>query len=188
MAKKLKKEMDDKQLLQGILDSAQQIWLAGLAVFARAQSEGSKLFDSLVKEGAAIEARTKKSAEATVEDLRGRVEEAKGKASSAWDNLEKVFEDRVARALGRLGVPVQREMRALEERLANLEARLEQLATAPATPTPAKARRPGRAKTAAAAAAEAEAGAEAGGAGKPKRSSRAKGKSAKDAAPETPAG
>ena len=38
-------------------DSAQQVWLAGLGALGRAQAEGSRFFDGLVKEGEAWEAR-----------------------------------------------------------------------------------------------------------------------------------
>ena len=55
MVKKLHKMSDAKksspQLSSAVKDSAQQIWLAGLGAFAKAQEEGSKVFDALVKEG-----------------------------------------------------------------------------------------------------------------------------------------
>ena len=36
----------------------QQIWLAGLGAFSRAEEEGNKLFDSLVKVGEELESKT----------------------------------------------------------------------------------------------------------------------------------
>jgi len=59
MVKKLQKISDTKkagpQLSSAVKDSAQQIWLAGLGAFSKAQEEGSKVFDTLVKEGLAIQ-------------------------------------------------------------------------------------------------------------------------------------
>ena len=61
MVKKIQKESaSDKksgapksaaQLSGTIKDSASQIWLAGLGAFAKAQEEGGKVFEALVKEG-----------------------------------------------------------------------------------------------------------------------------------------
>ena len=60
MAQKLKEAADDGKITQLVLSSAHQIWLAGLGAFAKAQAEGTKLFDSLVKEGEAVQARAGK--------------------------------------------------------------------------------------------------------------------------------
>src|SRR5512135_3349438 len=101
MVRKLKElagGVTENQLAATVKDSAQQIWLAGLGAFAKAQQEGSKVFEALVKEGEALQAKTRKVAE-------DKVVEISGKASGTWDKLEQVFEDRVARALHSLGVP-----------------------------------------------------------------------------------
>lgn len=44
-----------EQVSRRLGESAQTVWLAGLGALGRVQSEGSKLFDSLVREGAAYE-------------------------------------------------------------------------------------------------------------------------------------
>ena len=54
MVKKLQKLSNDKkkpgaQLSSTVKDSAQQIWLAGLGAFAKAQEEGNKVFEALVE-------------------------------------------------------------------------------------------------------------------------------------------
>ncbi len=131
MAKKLK-GLKEKQLSQGVMDSAHQIWLAGLGAFAKTQEEGGKFFDSLVKEGREIENRSKQAANDTVQDI-------KGKASGTLDRLEQVFEDRVSRALGRLGVPTNDDIQALSKRVEELTESVEALAQAkPATRSRAK--------------------------------------------------
>lgn len=109
-----------------IMDSAQQIWLAGLGAFAKAQDEGTRLFDALVKEGMSLEQKTRKIATGKAEELRGAVETTVGqvreRATDTWDKLEKVFEDRVQRALGRLGVPGRDELQDLIDRVDQLNA------------------------------------------------------------------
>src|SRR3954471_19651055 len=76
-----------------VMDSAQQIWLAGLGAFVKAQAEGGKLFESLVKEGAALDAKTRKFTDAKVSEARGNVESTLGqvreRSQETWDKLEK---------------------------------------------------------------------------------------------------
>lgn len=108
------------QFTKMVKESAHQIWLAGLGAFAKAQAEGSKLFETLVKEGEDIEARTRKAAE-------HRVEEAKNRTTETWDKLEKVFEDRVSRTLSRLGVPTHEEVGKLAKRIEELNENIKTL-------------------------------------------------------------
>ena len=103
-----------------VLDSATQIWLAGLGAFSKAQDEGTKIFDGLVKEGEKFQKHARGVAEDTVADVRG-------KATETWDKLEDVFEDRVARALGKLSVPTRKDVDALREKVEELTAAVEKL-------------------------------------------------------------
>lgn len=120
MAKKLKKLVVDNQLATTIRDSAQQIWLAGLGAYGKAQEEGNKVFDALVREGEAIQAKTRKVAE-------DKVAEMAAKATGTWDKLEQVFENRVARSLHSLGVPTRDDVAALAKRVTELKAEVEKL-------------------------------------------------------------
>jgi len=116
MVKKLKAiagGAGDKQFAQTVKDSAQQIWLAGLGAFVKAQAEGMKAFNTLVKEGETLQSRTSKVASS-------KVAEAAAKASGTWDKLEQVFEDRVARSLSSLGVPTKKDIETLSKRVAEL--------------------------------------------------------------------
>ena len=114
-----------------VMDSAQQIWLAGLGAFVKAQAEGGKLFESLVKEGAALDAKTRKLTGVKMSEARGNVEATLGqvreRSQETWDKLEKVFEDRVSRALGRLGVPGRDEIRTLTSRVEELSREVRKL-------------------------------------------------------------
>lgn len=118
----------DSQLAQTVKDSAQQIWLAGLGAFAKAQGEGGKVFDTLIKEGVSLQRKTQAAAEEKLGDVAGRMSAMAGevgsKANAQWDKLESIFEERTARALGRLGVPNAKDLAALVERVAALEAAL----------------------------------------------------------------
>jgi poly(hydroxyalkanoate) granule-associated protein len=132
MVKKLK-EIAGKEanLAQTVRDSAQQIWLAGLGAFAKAQEEGGKVFEALVKEGKSLEQRTVKTAEtrlnAMAEQVGKKTDQATAKATATWDKLEQVFEDRVARSLGRIGVPTNHDLQELVRRVEELTASVEKL-------------------------------------------------------------
>ena len=110
-----------EHLSRSLVESAQQIWMAGVGAFTRAQGEGSKLFEALVNEGMNIEKTTRKLATGKVDAVRDAMEDrvgaVRGRASDTWDRLEKVFEDRVQRALNRLGIPGREELSALEARV-----------------------------------------------------------------------
>ena len=106
---------------KGVLESSRQIWLAGLGAFSRAQAEGMKMFDALVRQGEAVEAKTRETASHTAAAARSaaqaKAKEMQQMAGGTWDKLEKVFEDRVARALSRLGVHTQSDVDRLAERV-----------------------------------------------------------------------
>ena len=50
-------------LSDAVKESAQQIWLAGLGAFSKAQAEGGKVFEALVKEGVNMQRKTQTVAE-----------------------------------------------------------------------------------------------------------------------------
>ena len=126
-----------ERLSRNLGESAQQVWLAGVGAFGRAQAEGNKLFENLVKEGLSLEQVTRKVAGGKVEAVRDAVEnkvgQARERASDTWDRLEKVFEERVQRALRRLEVPSREDLGALIDRVDTLNAQLRKLGGA-ATP------------------------------------------------------
>ncbi len=156
MASKFKnlKAKTEGNLKDTVRDSAQEIWLAGLGAFSKAQAEGSKVFEALVKEGVGLQKKTRALAEDKLAGMTGNVAKAasqwskaandiSGKAQSTasdtWDKLEQVFEDRVARALTRLGVPSQREVQALAKRVEELTNAINGLARKPAAAAAKKA-------------------------------------------------
>ena len=128
----------DSKLADTIKDSAQQIWLAGLGAFSKAQEEGVKVFDALVKEGKGLEAKTRKMTEERVgevtEQMNKAAQTATTKANAAWDKLEQVFEDRVSRSLNRLGVPTNKDIHSLSKQVEELSATVRSLRTRQAKP------------------------------------------------------
>ncbi len=116
-----------------IVESAQHIWLAGLGAFAKAQDEGTRLFEALVREGVALEQKTRKLTAGKADEARSAVEAAVGqvreRSQETWDKLEKVFESRVSRALNRLGVPGATELKALTARVEELAREVHKLNT-----------------------------------------------------------
>lgn len=109
--------------------------MAGLGAFHRAQDEGGKLFEMLVKEGGSLEQKTRRFATGKVDEARDNVEarvaQVKERAADTWDRLEKVFEERVSRALGKLGVPGRDEMKALTARVEELNRQVRKLNARP---------------------------------------------------------
>ena len=129
-----------EQMSRSLVESAQQIWMAGVGAFTRAQGEGSKMFEALVKEGMNLEKTTRSLATGKVDAVRdaveGRVGVVRERTIDTWDKLEKVFEDRVQRALNRLGIPGRDEINALTARVDTLTSVLKQ-GSAPVAKKPA---------------------------------------------------
>ena len=144
MVKKLK-QMADKQaaspkrlfdsaLAGQVKDSAQQIWLAGMGAFSRAQAEGTKVFEALVKEGTSLQKKTQSAAEEKISEVTGKMSsmagDAQARAGQHWDKLEGIFEERTAKALKKLGVPAAKDVDALVARIDALSAKVAKLAKA----------------------------------------------------------
>ena len=128
-----------------------------MGAFAKAQEEGGKLYEALIKEGSALEKITTKYTSGKVDEVRGAVEntvaQVKDRASDTWDKLEKVFEERVSRALGGLGIPGREELNNLAAKVDELSKAVKAMSKAPAAkpaPTATKAAPAAKAKPAAA--------------------------------------
>ncbi len=107
-----------------ILESAQNIWLAGLGAFGKAQAEGGKLFQGLVKDGSALEQKTRKIAGAAANDVRGAVAnsvtQVRERTQDTWARLEQMFDARLTAALGKIGVPSRKDLEELTKRVEDL--------------------------------------------------------------------
>lgn len=165
--------MADKRKLSGWSEDVEkysrQIWLAGLGAYAKIGEDGSKLFDTLVREGERTEQMVRDEVEAVKNGARSRVAEARDKALGKWNALEEAFDKRLTGAITRLGVPNRNDILALEDKIEALNRQLDRLSSLrlvqneePAV-KPARAARTGRgteAKPAAKAALDKDAGPE----------------------------
>ena len=124
-------------------ESTRNIWLAGLGALSRAQAEGMRMFENLVKQGEALESKTRKAATETAAAAKGaataKVKEMKDGVGGTWDKLEQVFEARVARALTKLGVHSSADVERLSQRVDRLSEAVNELIKATGAKTPRKA-------------------------------------------------
>ena len=120
---------------QDLLYSAQQIWQAGLGALARAQAGAPKVFDELMREGGKLQGGALDAAQkAVMQAFRGaqktvnqRIDNVQAQAGETWDNLEKIFQTRVQRAMQQLGMPSAEELGALQRRVDELSASVSRL-------------------------------------------------------------
>ena len=138
MVKKVKQTADtqaatpagpfDSTLAAQVKDSAQQIWLAGMGAFAKAQADGKQVFEALVKEGATLQKKTQAAAEEHFKEVASRMtsmaDDVSANAGKQWGRLESIFEERTARAMQKLGVPSAKDVEALKARIEELSAQL----------------------------------------------------------------
>jgi len=156
MKKKVQAKPASTNFAAPVVDSAREIWLAGLGAFSVAQEEsgkmieqGNKLFEKLVSEGVKLEKKTRNVAGSAVDDIQAEVESKVGavrqQAVDNWDKLENIFENRVARVLGQLGVPTADEVNKLSARVQTLSKKVTAMskpATRKAAPRKAAAKKP----------------------------------------------
>ena len=138
----------DNALAGSVKDSAQQIWLAGMGAFSKAQEEGGKVFEALVKEGLSLQRKTQAVAEEKFGAVTGKMTSMAGdvqsKAGQHWDKLETIFEERTAKALNKLGVPSAKDVEALIKRIDALSAQVAKLSKGGAAPAAKKAAAPAK--------------------------------------------
>ena len=120
-------------------------WAEYQQAYHHGQVPDHGLFDALVKEGQTIHSRTRKVAQSKVTEMTTTLgmmaTKATNQASGSWDKLEQVFEDRVARALNRIGVPTNTDINNLAKRVEELTASVQKLTGTPAKPAKKAARR-----------------------------------------------
>ena len=157
MSSKKKTEKSSNVVVAEIEKYSRQIWLAGLGAYSKVSKDGSKLFDSLVKDGEKAEKVAKTEVDKQVEVVKESVESAKtrvsgvkGKALGKWNELEEAFDKRLNSAISRLGVPSRNEVKALQDQVESLTAQIEKLTgtTVAAAKPAAKAATKAPAKTA----------------------------------------
>ena len=132
----LKKKIDaSTSTLSDVKSYARKIWLAGLGAYTKVGQEGSEYFQELVAAGQTVEKKGKKAvsekllaANAEIDDAATQVSSFKGRVEVQLDKVEKAFDNRVASALNRIGIPSKHDVEALSAKLDELTALLERVA------------------------------------------------------------
>lgn len=138
-AVKKKAEASKTTVLSDARLYARKIWLAGLGAYAKAGQEGADYLRDLVKTGEGVEKQGRKVVDARVEAANSQIDSVKGsvkgsvtgvkeKVEVQLDKIEKAFDNRVAVALNRLGIPSRQDVEALSAKLDELSALLEHVA------------------------------------------------------------
>lgn len=127
--------LTENQVAERVKESANQIWLAGLGAYAKAEKEGTKLFEVLVRDGEKLESKTRDFVErqlTTARDqvtaARDKVDEVKARATGSWGKVEKAFDERVSNALHRLDIPTKADFDDVSARIDALADRIRVLA------------------------------------------------------------
>ena len=101
-----------------------QIWLAGLGAFSRAEEEGNKMFDSLVKVGEELESRTVEITDQTVLKV---AEKTKESVTDTKDKVEKILDHRVSSSLNKIGLVTAKDIQHLEGLILDLHSKVDAL-------------------------------------------------------------
>ena len=109
-----------EQMAEKVKESANQIWLAGLGAYSKAEQEGGKLFDALVQDGEKLEAKTRALVDKPLNVAKETVETVRARATGSWEKVEKAFDLRVSKALHRLNIPTRSDVDELHSRMEEL--------------------------------------------------------------------
>nr|WP_166358121.1 phasin family protein [Pseudomonas akapageensis] len=147
MAGKKKVEKEEGSSWVGEVEKySRQIWLAGLGAYSKISNDGSKLFETLVKDGEKAEKAAKTNVDEQVDAVKtsaksakSRVGDVKDRVLGKWDELEEAFDKRLNSAISRLGVPSRNEVKALHQQVDTLTKQIEKLTGASVKPVSAKA-------------------------------------------------
>lgn len=145
MAGKKNTEKEGSSWIGKVEDYSRKIWLAGLGVYSKIDTDGSKLFETLVKDGEKAEKLTKSAvgkkvdaAKDSASSAKSRVGDVKDRALGKWGELEEAFDKRLNSAISRLGVPSRNEVKALHSKVDTLTKQIERLTGASVKPVAAK--------------------------------------------------
>jgi len=118
---------DVEELGREAKDAGRKVWLAGLGAFAEVEEQGRTLFGELVDKGRAFQSRQQGLLDETLGDSRRRA-----KAVTEWfTGTVDLVVDRASglttETLQRFGIPTYDDIRTLNERVAELNKKVESL-------------------------------------------------------------
>jgi poly(hydroxyalkanoate) granule-associated protein len=142
----------DNPIAAAVKEQAEHIWLAGMGAFSKAQAEGGRAFEQLMKQGSVLQKKTQGLAEERISSVTSKMTAVAGgvgeKAGASWDKLESIFEARVEKALNKMGVPSRKDIDALIKRIDELSAKVGAKTTVRTPAKPAAKAAPAAAKKA----------------------------------------
>jgi poly(hydroxyalkanoate) granule-associated protein len=120
-------EVAGSKVVEKVRASAHQIWLAGLGAYAKAEEEGVKVMESLIKEGEEVESRAtgmKNDTLAKTTELRERanqsVEDVRSKVNDSLSKVEALIEEKIAAVVSFLGLASKSDVQALVKKVETL--------------------------------------------------------------------
>jgi len=123
--KELKNEME--KVGEEAKVASRKVWLAGLGAFSEMESQGKAAFDELVEKGRGVQDRQKKALEETFGNTGRRARKVAdwftGTAEQAVDRVSGLTTE----TLQRFGIPTYEDIRTLNERVAELNRKVESL-------------------------------------------------------------
>ena len=117
MAKTPNRLSNSDGLLDQVLDVMQKLRLVGLGAVSTAQRIGGQWLDTLIEEGKKLEVRFNPMASRTTATAPSK----KALTPQQMEQLEEIFQTRVARALQRLQIPTRRDLDKLHRKMDALE-------------------------------------------------------------------
>ena len=120
-------QTEGNKLFSSLIKEGEKVQDRARKAASKAQADSAKFFADLVKEGEKVQHRASRAAGSSIADVRE-------KATGTWDKLENVFEDRVARALHSLNVPTKKDINALGKRVSELTLVTKKLAASTQVP------------------------------------------------------
>lgn len=111
-----------------LTERGREVWLAGLGALATVEEEGTKLFNRLVDRGQEFEEERQAKLEEATEKVREQSDEALAQLEEAGEETQSMLTDSVNAALERFGVPTQKEVDDLADKVDHLSTQVEELA------------------------------------------------------------
>lgn len=130
-------EATSAKIAERLKVSAHQIWLAGLGAYAKAEEEGIKAIESLIKEGEDVEVRASEARKETIakttelrEKANQSIEDIKENLLGSWGKVETVIDQRIEAVINFFGLPSKSDVDELIIKVEELNKAVKALAKA----------------------------------------------------------
>lgn len=121
MLKQVKAKIATHPYAENAINSTRSLWLAGLGAFATVQTEGGRVFNDLVKEGASVEAKGFKMANDGIEKTIATGSQLFAKVREGFETrVAQPMNARVGKGIARFGLPARNDLVVLTQRVEEL--------------------------------------------------------------------